>query len=97
VRNYAAVDTVSGEPVRVTLTGGAARWQPQSAVVFYGARAESGPSAAVCCGYLRFFATRESAEAFAAQHAEAPGRILDQHEARTLGEEIFGPLLATDT
>ena len=92
-----ATDPVTGEPVRVTFTGGTARWQPQGTVVFYGARAESGPSAAVCCGYLRFFATRDNAGAFAARHPEASGRILGQQEARALGEEIFGPLLATDT
>ena len=92
-----AADPVSGEPVRVTFAGGTARWNPQSTVVFYGARAGSGPSAAVCCGYLRFFATRENAEAFAGRHPEAPGRILGQQEARALGEEIFGPLLAPDT
>jgi hypothetical protein len=92
-----AADPVSGEAVRVTFTGGAAKWQPESTVVFYGARAQSGPSAAVCCEYLRFFATRDNAEVFAARHPEARGRILGQQEARTLGEEIFGPLLAADT
>ena len=92
-----AADPVTGEPVRVTFAGGTARWQPQGTVVFYGARAGSGPSAALCCGYLRFFATSETAGAFAARHPEAPGRILRQQEARALGEEIFGPLLATDT
>jgi len=92
-----AADPVSGEPVRVTFTGGAATWQPKSTVVFYGARAGSGPSATVCCGYLRFFATRETAGAFAARHPEAPGRILGQQEARALGEEIFGPLLTAGT
>lgn len=66
-------------------------------MVFYGARAESGASAEVCCGYLRFFATRGNARKFAARHREARGRILSQQEAAALGEEIFGPLLATDT
>jgi hypothetical protein len=92
-----AADPVSSEAVRVTFTGGTATWQPQSTVVFYGARAESGPSAAVCCGYLRFFATRRNARKFAARHREARGRILSQQEAAALGEEIFGPLLATGT
>ena len=91
-----SADPVSGEPVRVTFADGTATWQPQSTVVFYGARTGSGPSAAVCCGYLRFFGTRENAEVFAARHPEADGRILDQQEARALGEEIFGPLLAPD-
>ena len=92
-----SADPVSGEPVRVAFADGTATWQPQSTVVFYGARDGGGPSAAVCCGYLRFFATRENAEAFAARHPEADGRILGQQEARALGEEIFGPLLAPDT
>jgi len=92
-----SADPVSGEPVRVAFAGGTARWHPRSTVVFYGARAGSGPSAAVCCGYLRFFATRDNAGAFAARHPEAPGRVLGQQEARALGEEIFGPLLAADT
>jgi hypothetical protein len=91
-----STDPVSGEPVRVTFADGTAQWHPEGAVVFYGARAGGGPSAAVCCGYLRFFATRENAGTFAARHPEAPGRILGQQEARTLGEEIFGPLLAPD-
>jgi hypothetical protein len=91
-----AADPVSGEPVRVTFAGGTATWHPEGTVVFYGARAGSGPSAAVCCGYLRFFATRENAGTFAARHPEAPGRILGQQEAQALGEEIFSPLLAAD-
>jgi hypothetical protein len=92
-----SADPVTGDPVRVTVAGGTASWQPESAVVFYGARAGDGPSAAVCCRYLRFFATRENAGAFAARHHEAPGRVLGQQEARALGEEIFGPLLAVGT
>jgi Alkylmercury lyase len=92
-----SADPVSGEPVRVAIASGTATWEPESAVVFYGARAGGGASAAVCCGYLRFFATRENAEAFASRHPEAPGRVLGQQEARALGEEIFGPLLAAGT
>jgi hypothetical protein len=67
-----AADPVTDEPVRVTFDDGTATWQPESAVVFYGARADGGPSAAVCCGYLRFFATRENAEAFAAPAPRGP-------------------------
>jgi len=51
----------------------------------------------VCCGYLRFFASRETAGAFAARHPEAPGRILVQQEAQEPGEAIFGSLLAAGT
>jgi hypothetical protein len=51
----------------------------------------------VRCGYLRFFATRESARTFAAQHPGASGQVLGQQEAQALGEEIFGQLLAAGT
>jgi hypothetical protein len=88
-----ASDPVSGDAVRVRCTGGAAAWEPASAVVFYGARPEAGPAAAVCCGYLRFFATRATAQAFAAAHPEADGTVLDQDAAQRLGAEIFGALL----
>jgi hypothetical protein len=86
-------DPVSGDPVRVRFHDGAAVWEPRTAAVFYGARPEMGPSADVCCGYLRFFATRATAEAFAAAHPEAGGEILGQSTAQQLGEQIFGPLL----
>lgn len=89
-----SADPVSGEPVRVTFTGGAAAWEPADAVVFYGARPEPGPSAVVCCGYLRFFASRATAGQFAAAHPEADGVILDPAAARELGARIFGGLLA---
>jgi hypothetical protein len=90
-----SADPVTGAPIRVRFTGGAAAWEPGSATVFYGARSEAGPSASVCCGYLRFFASRESAEQFAARHPEAEGTILGQQAAQRLGEEIFGALLRT--
>jgi hypothetical protein len=89
-----STDPVSGDPVRVTFVGGTAAWQPAGAVAFYGARPESGPSAAVCCGYLRFFASRATAGQFAAAHPEAEGSILDPAAAQELGEQIFGGLLA---
>ncbi|MGH3201792.1 MAG: alkylmercury lyase family protein [Streptosporangiaceae bacterium] len=87
-------DPVSGAPIRVRAAGGVMAWEPASTVVFYGARPQPGPSAAVCCGYLRFFETRATAGQFAAAHPEAEGSVLSQDEARARGEEIFGPLLA---
>jgi hypothetical protein len=92
-----SADPVSGEPVQVRFTGGAAAWQPAGAVVFYGARFGPGLSAAVCCGYLRFFVGRATAGQFAAAHPEAGGTILDQATAQELGEQIFGELLAGTT
>lgn len=89
-----SADPVSGEPVQVRFADGTAAWEPAGAVVFYGARPGPGPSAEVCCGYLRFFASRATAGQFAAAHPEAGGTILDHSAARELGERIFGRLLA---
>jgi hypothetical protein len=86
-------DPVTGAPIQVRATGGVMTWEPAGTVVYYGARREPGPSAAVCYGYLRFFESRAAAEQFAAAHPEAEGSVLGQEEARGLGEEIFGPLL----
>ncbi|SEP02922.1 Alkylmercury lyase [Actinacidiphila rubida] len=55
-------------------------------------RAE-GHSAAVCRGYLRFFATRSTAEQWTGWQADLSGAVLDQVEAERLGAEIFSPLL----
>jgi hypothetical protein len=89
-----SADPVTGEPVRVTFAGGTASWEPAGAVAFYGARPGPGPSAEVCCGYLRFFASRATARQFAAARPEAGGTILDQGSARELGEQVFGEMLA---
>ncbi|MGH3421449.1 MAG: alkylmercury lyase family protein, partial [Streptosporangiaceae bacterium] len=87
-------DQVSGVPIQIRSVGGVMTWDPAGTVVYYGAQRRPGPSAAVCCRYLRFFATRASAAQFAAAHPEAEGRVLGQDEARALGEQIFRPLLA---
>ncbi|MFE2490208.1 transposase [Streptomyces mirabilis] len=69
-------------------------WQPATAVVYFGARPGTGPAAAVCCGYLRIFTGRVTAEQWTGQHAHISGAVLDQAEAERLGTDIFGPLLA---
>ncbi|MGF1429269.1 alkylmercury lyase family protein [Kitasatospora sp. LaBMicrA B282] len=89
-----STDPLSGAPVRVEFADGKTRWQPESAVVYYGARAEDGPAAAVCCGYLRFFTDRGSAEQWAGGQRGVDGAVLDQAAAERLGAEIFGPLLS---
>ena len=97
----ASTDTRTGQPIMVTVTknGTAATWEPASTVVFRGCLAScaSGPAqpaAQVCCGYVNFFATPASAEAWAAAHPEVAGEVLGQAAALGLGREIFGPLLA---
>ncbi|MEV7025957.1 alkylmercury lyase family protein [Kitasatospora sp. NPDC093558] len=89
-----SADPVTGEPVRVEFTDGTATWQPATAVVYYGARPGNGPAAALCCGYLRFFTDRDTAEQWTGRNAGLNGAVLDQAEAERLGADIFGPLLA---
>ncbi|MFF1598874.1 organomercurial lyase [Streptomyces mirabilis] len=50
-------------------------------MVYYGARPGTGPAAAVCCGYLRFFTTRTTAEQWTGQQADLRGAVLGQTEA----------------
>ncbi|MEU9700968.1 alkylmercury lyase family protein [Streptomyces sp. NPDC047981] len=87
-------DPVSGHPVTVSFTSGAARWEPEGAVVFVGRRPARGPAADVCCDALNFFADRTTAETWARRHPDIPGRVTDQAEAVAIAERTFGPLLA---
>ncbi|MBT2476833.1 alkylmercury lyase family protein [Streptomyces sp. ISL-94] len=87
-------DPVNGATVRVEFSGGAAAWKPSTAVVYYGARDQHGPAAAVCCDYLRFFTDRHNAEQWAGQQAGLRGAIVGQAEAERIAATIFGSLLA---
>ena len=86
-----SADPWTAEPVTVTVDGSQSAWHPATAVVFAGRTAGecAGPSAAVCCRYMNFFATRASAAA----QAEISGGILDQERAVQVGIRIFGELL----
>ena len=53
----------------------------------------AGPSAATCCSYINFFASRPVAAAWARAHPEIDGGILSQARALEVGEQIFGQLL----
>ena len=88
-----STDPHTGNPVHIRFTDGAAVWQPADAVVFYGARTATGSAAAVCCGYLHFFQDHASATAWAGEHPEAAGQILDHADAERTGADIFGPCL----
>lgn len=90
-----SADPVTGEPVTVTVSGNHARWDPGTAVVFVGrtASARTGPSAAVCCEHINFFASHSAAAAWATAHPEVTGGILSQDRALEVGEQIFGQLL----
>ncbi|WP_407835942.1 alkylmercury lyase family protein [Streptomyces sp. DSM 116496] len=89
-------DPVSGEPVTVTFTGGAAVWEPADAVVFVGRREGSGPAVAVCCDALNFFTSRTSAEQWQCGHPEISGQVVSQGRAVQIGEQTFRTLLQED-
>jgi Alkylmercury lyase len=90
-----SADPATGEPVTVTVSGSDAEWHPATAVVFVGRTASecAGPSAAVCCEHINFFARHSAAAAWAIAHPEVTGGILSQDRALEVGEQIFGQLL----
>nr|WP_239476951.1 alkylmercury lyase family protein [Nocardia arizonensis] len=66
-----SVDPSTGEPITVTVRDAVVAAQPQTTVVFVGARATAGPSADTCCGYLNFFSDRQTAQNWADTHPTA--------------------------
>jgi hypothetical protein len=99
----------TGTPVIVRVPAGKGRavWEPATAVVFNGQRANCAPydppepaavpsvAADVCCGYINFFTTAASAAHWAAADPEVTGQVLSRNDALRIGEQIFGPLLST--
>jgi hypothetical protein len=98
----------TGAPVTVTVpaAGGAAVWEPGTAVVFYGQQetacgtcppgtgaAELPAAADTCCRTVNFFTAKASATAWARTHPEITGKVLKQRKARQTGVSTFGPLL----
>jgi hypothetical protein len=90
-----SADPATGEAVTVTVSGRDAVWHPAAAVVFVGRTASecAGPSAAICCGHINFFARHSAAAAWATAHPGVTGGILGQDRALEVGEQIFGELL----
>jgi hypothetical protein len=88
-------DPVSGTPITVTATGGQFTWDPNTAVVFVGARPGHGPSAQTCCDYLNAFTDRPQAGTWVHAHPQVHREILTPAEAELLGRRIFGGLLTS--
>lgn len=90
-----SADPVTAEPIKVTVDGSVSDWRPATAVVFVGRIADqcAGPSAAICCSYINFFATASGAAAWAGAHPGIDGGILSQARALQVSEQIFGQLL----
>ncbi|MER6994406.1 alkylmercury lyase family protein [Streptomyces sp. NPDC000410] len=88
-----STDPVSGDPITVTSTTGAVRWEPASAVVFVGQRPGGGPAASACCDALNFFTDAANARAWTSRHPDVPGQVVDQPTAERIGRQTFGPSL----
>jgi hypothetical protein len=89
-----AADPDTGRVITVDVDGSRARWRPQKAVVFAGSAGDAcRPSVDRSCGYINFFASRQSARAWAGRHPEAAGRLLTQESALAIGIAEFGSLL----
>ncbi|MEV7267780.1 alkylmercury lyase family protein [Micromonospora aurantiaca] len=88
-----SADPHTGEPVRVTITNGAATHHPAEAVIVYAATGETGPSVDTCCSTINFFTNTSNAQAWITAHPGLAATVLDQDQAITLGRDIFEPLL----
>lgn len=87
-------DPLTGEEVRVRVDPvGAVRWEPEGAAVFAGSDRCEGPASAVCCSFVNFFASRESAERYLRETAAVQGEVLSIPEAVEAGRTVFGGLL----
>lgn len=89
-----SADPRTGQPVRVTITNGAAIYQPAEAVIVYAATGDSGRSVDTCCSTINFFTSASNAQAWITTHPNLAATVLDQDQAVTLGRDIFEPLLA---
>lgn len=73
-----------------------AQWIPESAVVFAGAIDDRCcPSADSTCGHINFFSSAEAARAWALDHPDVTGVVLNQADALACGVAEFGALLRT--
>jgi Alkylmercury lyase len=90
-----SADPSTGQPVSIAVDGNNAKWNPATAVVFVGRTADqcAGPSAAICCGHINFFAAHPTAAAWASARPQITGAILDQTRALAVAQQIFGRVL----
>lgn len=89
-----STDPHNGTPIQVTVTGGAATFQPATTVVVYAATPETGRSVDTCCSTINFFADTNSAQAWITAHPGLAAMILSQDQAVRWGRDIFATLLA---
>lgn len=88
-----STDPQTADPIQVSVTGGAATFAPEQAVIVYAATGSTGRSVDSCCSTINFFASTASAQVWTAAHPGLAATVLDQAAAVGLGRDIFGPLL----
>lgn len=84
----------TGVPIRVTVTGRDAAWDPEAAVLFITSGQGQGPAADCACRTMNFFTTRQAAIDWTVRHHVAQGWILDQAQALTRADLVFGYILS---
>jgi len=89
-----SADPHTGQPVRVTVTGGTVTFEPAQAVVVYATSAAAGRSVDTCCSTINIFASPGSARTWLAGRSELAATVLDQDHAVQLARDIFEPLLS---
>lgn len=83
-------DPATGEPVRVEIAAGQARWDPPTAVVFVPASDADGPAALTRCPHVNFFHSPAAVDAYLRAHPGVQGHLLTAAEAVEAGRRVFG-------
>jgi Alkylmercury lyase len=87
-------DPLTAEEVRIWVDpDGAVRWAPEAAAVLAGSDRDEGPVSAVCCAFVNFFSSRESAERYLRETPAVRGDVISIPEAVEAGRTVFGDLL----
>lgn len=91
-------DPQTGGAISVAVDGSHATWDPDTAVIFAGARAgsEGSPSVDRTCGTINFFVTRNAAEEWATRHPAITGAVLSQERALASAIAAFGSLMRAE-
>lgn len=90
-------DAATGEPVRVEIAAGQARWDPPTAVVFVPASAADGPAALTRCPHVNFFRSPAAVDGYLGAHPGLQGHVLTLDEAVAAGRRVFGTADAAST
>jgi Alkylmercury lyase len=87
-------DPLTEEEVRIWVDpGGAVRWEPEAAAVLAGSDRDEGSASAVCCAFVNFFASLETAQRYLHETPAVRGDVIAIPEAVEAGRTVFGDLL----